>query len=167
MDMKSTQILEFFNTRISNIEKSLERLEKMIEFSIALQRNNFISDTKEQSKISQGQLLAKPYNDLSPEVASKVYKSKDITFILLDVSSREFKPKNRIPNSLNIPLEELERRYPEINSKTTPLLIISEKGLRSIQACELLLRKGFLNLNNVSGGHQFWPENKVEKAPTP
>ena len=67
------------------------------------------------------------------------------------------KPKIQLEGSIRIPLEELATRYSELQSKTTPILIISEKGLRSIQACELLVKKGYFNINNISGGYQFWP----------
>jgi rhodanese-related sulfurtransferase len=44
-------------------------------------------------------------------------------------------------------------------------MIISENGLRSIQACELLIKKGFFNINNISGGHEFWPGHTKEITP--
>ena len=42
-------------------------------------------------------------------------------------------------------------------------MIISENGLRSIQACEMLVKKGFFNINNISGGYEFWPGNEKNK----
>ena len=54
-------------------------------------------------------------------------------------------------------MEELYVRFSEIPNKTVPILVISENGLRSIQACEILIKKGFFNINNVSGGYEFWP----------
>ena len=60
------------------------------------------------------------------------------------------------------PLEELNMRYAEIPNRTTPILVISEVGLRSIKASELLVKKGFYNVNNVSGGYRYWPKESHE-----
>ena len=64
----------------------------------------------------------------------------------------------KLDGVIKVSLEDLNTRYAEIQSKTTPILIFSEQGLRSIQACEMLIKKGFFNLNNVSGGYRFWPK---------
>jgi rhodanese-related sulfurtransferase len=83
-------------------------------------------------------------------------------FIFLDVSSEQFQSKANIQGIMKIPFSQLERRYAEIPSKTIPIMVISEDGLYSILACEILVRKGYFNVNNISGGHQFWPGASVE-----
>ena len=55
-----------------------------------------------------------------------------------------------------IPLEELNQRITDIESKKVPILVISEEGVRSIKACELLVRQGFYSVNNISGGYHYW-----------
>jgi rhodanese-related sulfurtransferase len=162
MDLKIFQLLDHINNRLSNIEKNIARIDEKLDFSITLQRNHLIR-IKNGHEIDDSMiLLGRPYNDLSPQRAFQIYNDRDMDFLLLDVTSNTFDSEERLAMSVHIALEDLESRYSEIASKTTPIMIISEKGLRSIQACEILVRKGYFNLNNISGGHQFWP-GKLKK----
>ena len=86
-------------------------------------------------------------------------------YILLDVSEKTYQPPLHLNGVIRIPLEDLNYRFAELQSKTLPLLIISENGLRSIQASELLVKKGFFNINNISGGYEFWPGKNSEQNP--
>jgi len=156
MDLKIFQLLETMNNRLSNIEKNIARIDEKLDFSITLQRNHLIRVKNNQEIDDSMILMGKPYNDLSPQKAFQIYNDNDMDFLLLDVSEATYPSDKRLPDSINIPLEELKSRYPEITSKTTPIMIISERGVRSIQACETLIKKGFFNLNNISGGHEFW-----------
>lgn len=166
MDLKIFQMLEFINSRLSNIEKNISRMDEKLDFSIMLQRNHLVR-VKNGEEIDDNMILmGRPYNDLSPQKAWSIYNNNNLDFIILDVSLKsEYKNYKRIESSLMIPLEELNIRFVEIPSKTIPILIISENGLRSIQACELLIKKGFFNINNVSGGHDYWPGHHSETTP--
>ena len=42
MDLKSFQMLEFINSRLSNIEKNISRIDEKLDFSITLQRNHLV-----------------------------------------------------------------------------------------------------------------------------
>lgn len=164
MSLKVFQMLEFMNNRLSNIEKNIARIDEKLDFSIALQRNHLIR-IKNGDPIDDNMILmGRPYNDLSPEQAYKIYVDPDMDFMLLDVSHKDSSKINKLEGAIYIPLEELDRRYVELQSKTTPLLVISERGLRSIQACEMLVKKGFFNINNISGGHEFWPGKKSRES---
>jgi rhodanese-related sulfurtransferase len=111
-------------------------------------------------------LMGRPYNDISPQKAWSIYNNPNIDFIVIDVTTKSFDKKLRLEEALHIPLEELNVRFAEVPSKTTPILVISENGLRSIQACELLVKKGFFNINNISGGYEFWPgKSPIESTP--
>jgi len=164
MDLKIFQMLEFINSRLSNIEKNISKLDEKLDFSITLQRNHLIRVKNGEDVDDQMILLGRPYNDLSPQRAFQIYSNPDLDFYLIDVSSKAFEAKVKLPEALKIPFEELNMRFTEIPSKTVPILIISENGLKSIQACELLVKKGFFNINNISGGYQCWPDTK-DKAP--
>lgn len=102
-------------------------------------------------------LNRRTYNDLSPERAMRLYEQKERDFVLLDVSSKSYRPEKELPEALKIPLEELGIRYKELVNKAVSVLIISEDGTRSILACEILNNRGYYNLNNISGGYKFWP----------
>jgi rhodanese-related sulfurtransferase len=156
MDLKIFQMLEFINSRLNNIEKNITRMDEKLDFSITLQRNHLVR-VKNGEEIDDFMILmGRPYNDIPPQKAWSIYNNPNIDFIILDVSQKSFQGI-RLKEAIQIPLEELHIRFVEIPSKTVPVMIISENGLRSIQACELLVKKGFFNINNISGGYEFWP----------
>lgn len=157
MDLKFFQMLDLINNRLTNIEKNISRIEEKVDFSITLQRNHLIR-VKNGQEIDDSMILyGRPYNDITPQRAFEIYNNPDIDFILLDVTSADFKPPGQLDGAIHIPLEELKDRYHELPSQTATIMIISEKGLRSIKACEILVQKGFFNVNNISGGYLFWP----------
>ena len=168
MDLKIFQMLEFMNSRLGNIEKNIMRMDEKLDFSITLQRNHLVRIKNGEDIDDSMILMGRPYNDLSPQKAWSIYNNANIDFFVLDVSHKSgtnLKDK-KIEEAIMIPLEELHARYLELPSKTTPIMIISENGLRSIQACELLVKKGYFNVNNISGGHEFWPGHHKELKST-
>jgi rhodanese-related sulfurtransferase len=166
MDLKIFQMLEFMNSRLSNIEKNIARIDEKLDFSIVLQRNHLVRVKNGEDIDDSMILMGRPYNDLSPQKAWHIYNNNNLDFILLDVSHKSsMVNKKKIEEALFIPLEELPVRFTEIPSKTIPIMIISENGLRSISACELLIKKGFFNVNNISGGHEFWPGHDTDPSP--
>lgn len=158
MDLKAFQLLDYISNRLTNIEKNIQRIDEKLEMSLAIQRNHLIRVKNGEFVDDAMILMGRPYNDLSPAQAYEIYKNKNIDFIFLDVSRREYLTDKRPEEVIHLPLEELATRAAELLSRTTPILIISEDGLRSIQACELMVKKGFFNVNNVSGGYIFWPK---------
>lgn len=161
MDLKVYQMLEFINSRLNNIEKNINRIDEKLDFSITLQRNHLVRVKNGEELDDSMILMGRPYNDLSPQKAWSIFNNPNIDFFILDVTQKGFEGK-RLDGSLHIPLEELHIRFVEVPSKTVPIMVISENGLRSISACELLVRKGFFNINNISGGYEFWPGKVVE-----
>lgn len=160
MELKAFQVLEYINNRLSNIEKNIARIDEKLDFSIQLQRNHLIRVKNGEDIDDSIILMGRPYNDLSPQQAFAITENPDLDFILVDVSAKSYRPPNEIAGALKIPFDELDRRYSEITSRTTPILLLSEDGLTSIRAAELLVKKGFFNINNISGGHLFWPGHK-------
>jgi rhodanese-related sulfurtransferase len=160
-------LLEMFNliqSRLGNIEKKLDAMEEKLELSVAIQRNQLIR-VKNNEQISDEVILTgRPYNDLSPEKAYELYGKHDLDFVILDVSESDYKPERELPEAIKIPLEELAERCGELVNHTTPILVISEEGVRSILACELLIKRGYFNLNNVSGGYRFWPGFRLKQV---
>lgn len=166
MELKIFTLLETMNQRLSNIENNINRLDEKLDFSISLQRNHLIRVKNGQDIDDSMILYGRPYNDLSPQRAFEIYNDPDMDFLLIDVSTNEMMTSDNLAGAIHIPLEELNSRCHEIINKTTPILVISERGLRSIQACEILVKKGFFNLNNISGGHEFWPAKRKRSIGT-
>lgn len=164
MDLKIFQMLEFINSRLNNIEKNITRMDEKLDFSITLQRNHLVRIKNGEEIDDNMILMGRPYNDINPQKAWGIYNNDNIDFFVLDVSQKSYQGP-RLNEAIQIPLEELHIRFVEIPSKTVPVMIISENGLRSIQACEMLVKKGFFNINNISGGYEFWPGNsEAEKS---
>lgn len=157
MEVKILQTLNLIQNKINNIEKNLLRMEEKFDLSLSIQRNHLIR-IKNNEEISDDMiLLGRPYNDLTPQNAFRIFQNPDLDFILLDVSAKDFKVPGEIAGSVRLPLEEISEKYSSSLNKTTPIMVLSEDGLRSILACEFLIKKGHYNVNNISGGHLFWP----------
>lgn len=154
--------LNELSERLDKIEKRIDQLEEKMDTSFAIQSTNLMRVKNGQSLSDDYILNQRPYNDISPEKAYKIYSDKDADFLLLDVSSKGFYPERELPESVKIPFEELNVRLNELPGKTTSILVISENGTNSIKACELLSSNGYHNINNISGGHKFWPGNRLK-----
>lgn len=102
------------------------------------------------------------YADLSPKEAYKLYLDENLLFNFIDVSDQSYLPVKKIEHSIHIPFEHLESRFSEMTPKSKIIFVISEDGTKSILASEFFIRKGYLLVNNISGGHQYWPGHKTE-----
>lgn len=71
----------------------------------------------------------------------KNYLEKDA--ILLDVRTAKEFNSNSLPNSKNIPLQELHNHVDELKHMNKPFIVYCESGIRSAKAAK------FLNLNNI------------------
>jgi rhodanese-related sulfurtransferase len=163
MDLKIFQMLEFINSRLNNIEKKIAHMDEKLDFSITLQRNHLVRIKNGEEIDDNMILMGRPYNDLTPKKAWGIYNNPNIDFFVLDVSQKSYMG-SRLNEAIQIPLEEIHIRFVEIPSKTVPIMVISENGLRSISACEILVKKGFFNINNISGGHDFWPGHEKKET---
>ena len=148
--------LQHFENQIAHLEEKVLQLNQKIEQLVQIERNHLIR-VKNHEELSDDFIeYGRKYQDLSPEKAWKLYCNKDFDFILLDVSSKDFEPVRKIPEALHIPWEELPDRFYEITSRTTPILVMCEDGTTSILACEFMVKRGYFNCSNVSGGYKHW-----------
>lgn len=71
--------------------------------------------------------------------------------VLLDVRTpREYR-EGHIPNSVNLPLQDLSGGRPVPAGKATPLFVYCHSGARSRQAVTLLEQMGYTRVNNIGG----------------
>jgi rhodanese-related sulfurtransferase len=160
----------FFNindlkNQVKDLQSEVKDLGEKLEKSLAVERCHLL-------RVKNGEMLpddyilnGRLYNDLSPEQAFQFYSKQNENFILLDVSEKSYHPSDEFPEAIKIPLEELPIRFKEIINKAVPILIISENGIRSILACEMLNQVGYYNVNNISGGYKFWPAFRQKVVP--
>lgn len=83
------------------------------------------------------------------------YFSKNTPHLLLDVrTASEFK-NVRLPNAVNIPLDELQQRLSEVSSDL-PIVVICASGNRSQIAAQFLSQSAYSNVFNLQGGTMTW-----------
>ena len=85
-----------------------------------------------------------------------VFMSADKNIVLIDVSTKEEYQEAHIPNSL---LAENSKKLFTITDTVDfeqAIFVYCEEGDRSCQACKLLIKKGFKNVNNLKGGLRAW-----------
>lgn len=75
--------------------------------------------------------------------------------LVIDVRSHEEHRLACIDGSLNIPLDELERRSGELDAGAE-IIVYCQSGQRSRQAVSILRERGFKNARSLSGGLLRW-----------
>ena len=63
--------------------------------------------------------------------------------VILDVRTKKEWDKGHIENAINIPLDELHKRFDEVKKLNKPIITCCESGMRSRKAAQ------FLNLKNI------------------
>lgn len=150
------QQLQVFEQEIERLETKVYDLENKLQEIISLNRTHLIR-VKNREEISDEFIISgKTYQDLSPEKAWKLYQNVDYNFILVDVSSVDYNPPYRLPEAIKMPWEDFAARSLELQSRSMPIFIISEDGTKSVLACELMVKRGFYNCSNISGGYEYW-----------
>lgn len=71
--------------------------------------------------------------------------------ILLDVRDEDDYEEGHIPLSINIPLEQLRRRFHEL-AKDKDIIIYCREGIKAYIAVRFLQQQGFSNVKNLNGG---------------
>lgn len=97
------------------------------------------------------------------------YISKHPGVVLLDVrTTAEFDGKTdnygTLKNAINIPIQELEGRYLELNEfKDKEIIVYCSHSRRSPRASYFLTTKGFANVVNMEGGMRVMTDNSCKK----
>lgn len=98
------------------------------------------------------------------------YISKHPATVLLDVRTKEeFEGKanpdyGTLKNAINIPLQQLESRLPEISSlKEKEIIVYCSHSHRSPQASYILTQNGFTKVINMEGGMSVMGDSTCKK----
>ena len=85
--------------------------------------------------------------------------------LFVDVRTRKEFETGNIPESINIPREELRERIGEL-PKDRDLVVVCRSGVRSYAACRVLKQTGFELLSNLSGGYISYCHYTGKTAPS-
>lgn len=89
------------------------------------------------------------------DLATRLPGDNDLT--VLDVREPEEWDAGHIANAANMSYKVLEQRLAQLRlDPDEPIAVVCAGGVRSSTACSILLRNGFRNLVNVSGGMGAW-----------
>jgi rhodanese-related sulfurtransferase len=84
-----------------------------------------------------------------------VAELRDRKLRVLDVRRKAEYANGHVPGAQHIPLDELPRRISEVE-RGGPLAVICASGYRSSIASSMLMREGFADVMNVTGGTGGW-----------
>ncbi|MEL1234168.1 MAG: rhodanese-like domain-containing protein, partial [Candidatus Neomarinimicrobiota bacterium] len=97
---------------------------------------------------------------ISSEESQKVISDNNYRF--LDVRTDGEYSDGHIPNSIHIPLQDIQSRISEIEKiKDKKIIVYCRSGARSSMASKTLLKEGF-DVSNLTGGIMSW-KGKVVK----
>lgn len=81
--------------------------------------------------------------------------------VLLDVRTEEEYREGRVPESRNLPLQNIDRITSVVKDKAAAVFVYCHSGARSSQAAALLKRMGYTNVKNIGGIMNY--SGKVER----
>ncbi|MDF2988898.1 MAG: putative oxidoreductase [Eubacterium sp.] len=91
----------------------------------------------------------------SEEAKARLDKGEKI--ILLDVRTQEEYDEKRIPNSILIPVEGIDKDAPaQLTDKNATVFVYCRSGNKSAIAAEVLTAMGYTQVNDI-GGIDDWP----------
>jgi len=96
------------------------------------------------------------YRVVTPEEVAKAASTAEGAPLLLDVRTPGEYRSHHIPGALLIPVDELNRRYQELDPDR-PTVCICEHGIRSEAAAAFLARQDFADVATMRGGMVRWP----------
>jgi hypothetical protein len=140
-------------SRLSNLEKNLERTNDKLDESLSSMKSNILRINNGERLNSDFIVHNYRYKDLSPVNAINELKRADINYYLLDVSNENF--SQQFKSAVKVPLDDLIKSRKKLPSLATPIMVISEDGTSSILACRILISLNYLYVNNISGGYKF------------
>ncbi len=93
--------------------------------------------------------------ELAASEVQELYES-EAPPVLLDVREEaERQQDGWIPNSVHIPMDEVESRLEELEPGR-PVVVYCASGMRSMDVGVMLLEKGFQDVSNLNGGLSAW-----------
>jgi len=106
----------------------------------------------------------KGYDNITVQDYSNDYADNKTDHILVDVRTKNEYQQGHIPNAINIPLNELDKRVSEL-PQGKPIVVVCASGNRSKSGASKLVSAGYENISNLKGGTMTWmmSGNPVER----
>ena len=97
---------------------------------------------------------------VSPQQATHLINTEDAKVV--DVRPKEDFRKGHLPNAINIPAKDMQRRMGELEDyKDTPIILVCKSGTSAGASGALLAKAGFKKLHKLSGGVLEWQNNSL------
>jgi rhodanese-related sulfurtransferase len=97
---------------------------------------------------------AEEYDDLTIADYLEQFTDTD-TFTLVDVRTTGEFAQGRLPNAINIPLDQLSRKISQI-PMDKPVVVVCQTGSRSRTGASIIARAGCETVYNLKGGTMSW-----------
>ena len=92
---------------------------------------------------------------LSPAQVTQLINKEDAKVV--DIRARDEFNKGHLPNAINIPARDLEKRASELSAfKDKPVILICKSGTTAGASGALLAKQGFTKLSKLRGGITEW-----------
>jgi rhodanese-related sulfurtransferase len=103
--------------------------------------------------MSESEMENQKVHKINQENVLKEIKNTDVTIV--DLREPSLYQKGHIPNSINIPFEDFQNRYKELDPNKN-IILICHVGSMGEASGQFLLEKEFQHVSNLSGGIAQW-----------
>ena len=80
--------------------------------------------------------------------------------LIIDIRTPEDFAAGHLPQAKHIALDTLANKAPQLGrSKTTPVVVVCQTGLRSQRACATIRTAGYAEVFNLEGGILAWQKS--------
>lgn len=100
---------------------------------------------------------ASPVCDFVPEISVLQLKKKS-DYVLIDVREDEEWQRGHIEGAILWPLSKLMTGNMPAAQKDSEIILHCQKGMRSLQAAQIMRNYGFTDVTSLSGGYEAWRE---------
>jgi rhodanese-related sulfurtransferase len=101
-----------------------------------------------------------PYKTITMPEAAKLMDSEK-GYVIVDVRTPAEYKEAHIPGAINIPLDTIgDNRISQLQKRDQMIMVYCRTGVRSRQASEKLMNKGYTNVVNI-GGITSWTGRTV------
>ncbi|WP_305909250.1 rhodanese-like domain-containing protein [Methylomarinum sp. Ch1-1] len=105
------------------------------------------------------------FTGISPMIAVTKMNSDETKIV--DVREPHEFIKGHIEDAINIPLGKFDDQLDTLQPfKNNPIIVVCQSGTRSVPACKTLVKSGFEQVFNITGGMQSWEDNKLPTKST-